>query len=129
GSADLPERFERGEIEHDDRAVAAGRGESVAARGGDRRAVSAVDARDFTEQLSGALVDDHDAILPADEDAMVRRIGDEIVPASGAANGVGVGDLIGAALGGSCLRGDDGDERQQAAHAELRLGWYRNPTR
>jgi hypothetical protein len=32
------------------------------------------------EQRAAILVDHHDAILPADEDAMIGRIGDDVVP-------------------------------------------------
>ena len=54
----------------------------------------AVDARDFAEELAVCLVDDHHAILPADEHTVLRRVGNDIVPASIAADGIGVRDSI-----------------------------------
>ena len=81
GRRNPAERLERLQIEHHDRLVVAGGRESVAAAIGERRAVRAVDARHFAEQLAVILVDDHHAILPADEQAMIRRIGNDVVPA------------------------------------------------
>lgn len=63
-------------------------------RCGDRGAMRAVDTRDLSEQRSLVLVDHHQAILARDEDPMVGRIGYNVIPASFAAEHVGVGDPI-----------------------------------
>ena len=47
----------------------------------ERRPVRALHTGDFAEQRPVVLVDDHHAVLPADEQAMVRRVGDDVVPA------------------------------------------------
>ena len=48
----------------------------------DGGAVRAMNALHFTEQASVALVHDHHAILSADEEAVMRGIGNDIVPTS-----------------------------------------------
>ena len=94
GGRNAAEHLERLQIEHDDRLVVARRRESVPGGRRDRRAVRAVDAGDFAEQLAVVLVDDHHAILPADEQTVIRRIGHDVVPAAVAAERVGLGDVI-----------------------------------
>ena len=48
----------------------------------DRRAVRAVNSLHFAQELSGRFVNHHHAILPPDEEAMVRRVGDDVIPAA-----------------------------------------------
>src|SRR2546423_1300146 len=64
-------------------------------------AMRAVDARDLAEQLPIALVDDDHTILACDEQAVVRGIRDDVVPASLATELVRVahGILCGCRLG------------------------------
>jgi len=42
----------------------------------------ALDSGDLAQQRSLVFIDDHDAILSADEQAVIRRIGNDIVPAA-----------------------------------------------
>ena len=46
----------------------------------------AVDPGDLAEERAVVLVDHHHAILPADEQPMIRRIGHDVVPAAVAAD-------------------------------------------
>src|SRR5262249_3705338 len=90
--------------------------ESVARRLGDRDAVRAVDVRHGTEQLTGRGIDDHDAVLPTDEHTVVRRIGDDVVPAAVAADGIGVGDRVTAGFLGREASSERNREQQRATH-------------
>ena len=56
--------------------------------------VRALDAGDFAEQFAGVLIDHHHAILPGDEDTVIRRIGHDVVPAAVPAKRVGVRDAV-----------------------------------
>ena len=44
--------------------------------------VCALNARDLTDQLAGILIDDHYARLTRDENAVVRWVGDDVIPAA-----------------------------------------------
>ena len=59
-----------------------------------RGPVRALNAGDFAEQRPVVFVDHHHAILPADEQPVVRRIGDDVVPAAVAAERVRVCDAV-----------------------------------
>ena len=50
-----------------------------------RGPVRALDAGDLAEQRAVVFVDHHHAILPADEQPVIRRIGHDVVPAAVAA--------------------------------------------
>ena len=89
------ELLERLEIEHHDRLVVPGRREAVPALRRDRGAVRAVDAGHLAEQLAVVLIDNHHTILASDEHTVVRRIGNDVVPAALSAEDVGVRDAIG----------------------------------
>ena len=54
-----------------------------------------VNARDFAEQFAVPLVHDHESVLARNEDAVMRRIRGDVVPASLATQNIGVSDLIG----------------------------------
>src|SRR5215467_11254229 len=76
-----------------------------------------VNASDLADELSIRLVDDHDAILTADENAMVARIGNDVVPAPCAADRIRVRDAIGATrLRGDVLRESNGEYDGRSAH-------------
>ena len=59
-----------------------------------RRAVGPVDARHLAEKLSVVFVHDHHAILPSDEQAMLRRIRHDVVPPAVSAQRVGMGNAV-----------------------------------
>jgi hypothetical protein len=83
-------------------------------------AVRAVYPAHFAEQRARVLVDDHDAILPADEHAMPRRLGDEVVPAPRSSHGVGVRDLVGtAALCGQATHHQRDEQTCDPAHSRF----------
>ena len=90
------------EIEHDHGLVIARGGETVAARLSDCRAVRSVDSCDFAQERSFVFIDDHDAILARDEDAMVGRVGHDVVPTAVATECVGVGDPVSRRLCEQC---------------------------
>lgn len=107
-------------IEHHDGAVIARGREAVAGLGRDRGPVCAVNARHLADQRSRRLIDDHDAVGSADVDAMRRRVGHEIVPASRAAQRVRVRYTITAGfLRRQRLREGEREEDDGAPHAEL----------
>ena len=65
------------------------------ARGaGDRGSVRALDAGDFAEQRPAVLVDHHHAILAPDEQAVIRRIRHDVVPAAVAAEDIAMRDAV-----------------------------------
>ena len=70
------------------------------------------------------LVDDHHAILSRDEQAVIRRIRHDVVPAAVAAERVGVRDAVGARRLGQ-QRGDQRQREHQPerAHHGLLRGW------
>src|SRR5207253_9613091 len=88
---------------------------SIAARRlvDDCDAMRAVDARDLAEQLPSALVDDHHTILACDEQAVVRGIRDDVVPASLATKLVRVAHRI---LCGCRLGETECDDHERATH-------------
>ena len=61
----------------------------------DGGSVSALNAGDFSEQLAGILVDDHEAGLAGDVNAVTGWVGDDVVPTAVAAERVFMGDAIG----------------------------------
>ena len=67
-------------------------------RVGHRRSVCALNAGDFTNERPVVFVNHHDAILAADEQPMIRRIGDDVVPTAVPAERIGVRDAIGRRL-------------------------------
>ena len=79
GGRDPAEHLEGLQIEHDHRLVVARGGESVPGRRRQRGSVRALDAGDFAEQRPAVFVDHHHAILPADEQTVIRRIGHDVV--------------------------------------------------
>jgi len=60
----------------------------------DKGAVRAVDAANLSEQLSRVFVDDHHAVLAADEQPVIRGVGHHVVPAAIASDVVGVRNFI-----------------------------------
>ena len=56
--------------------------------------VSAVDAGDFAEQHAGVFIDHHQSILAGDEEAVMGRIGHDVVPAAIPTQRVGMGDAV-----------------------------------
>ena len=112
---DAAERLVGLQIEHDDVAAVSRRRETVSGLRRDRGAVRAVDVLHLAEQLSVAGVDDHHAILPSDEHAMVRRIRDDVVPAALAAENPGVRNAI---------RGRRLCERQDDQHDSHRRSFH-----
>ena len=125
------------QIEHDHGLVVAGGGEAVAGGLGDGRAVRAVDAGDFAEQLAGVLVHDHDARLTRDEQPVVRRIRHDVVPAAVAAERISMSDAIDRRLreDGRREKGTDEHEEERTheslraqftpliSTAPIRIGW------
>ena len=75
-------------------AVVARRREPATGSLDDRDAMRAVDASDLAEEFAVGHVDDHDTILPANEDAVLRGIGHDVVPASGSADRIRVRDPV-----------------------------------
>jgi hypothetical protein len=55
------------------------------------RSVRAFDARDFAEKHPTVLIHDHHAVLAADEQSLVRRIGNDVIPAAIPAERKGLG--------------------------------------
>ena len=74
---------------------------------------------DFAEELAVILIDDHDAVLAGDEDAVVGRVGDDVIPGTVAADGVGVGDVVARRLGEKHAGGGKSDSKDSArGHGE-----------
>ena len=82
------------QVEHHDRLVVAGGREPVAGGRRQRGAVGALDAGHFAQHLPVVLVHDHDPVLAADEEPVIRRVGHDVVPAAVAADHEGVRDAI-----------------------------------
>ena len=57
-------------------------------------AVCALNTSDLAEQHPLVFVDDHHAILPADEQPVIRGIGDDVVPAAVPAERIRMGDPV-----------------------------------
>src|SRR5207237_1222583 len=113
GCRNMTQDFQRPRVKTVDRAVLA-RCRIAAPRLVDEcDAMRAVDARDLAEQLPSALVDDHHTILARDEQAVVRGIRDDVVPASLATKLVGVAHRI---LCGCRLGETDRDDDERATH-------------
>jgi hypothetical protein len=47
---------------------------------GDRGSVRALDPDDLAQQFSVVDIDNHDPVLPGDEHAVMRRVGNNVVP-------------------------------------------------
>ena len=56
--------------------------------------VCPLDAGDFAEQRSAVFIDYHYAILPCDKQAVIGRVGHNVVPTSISAQRVGVGHVV-----------------------------------
>src|SRR5665213_3904930 len=101
-------------VEHDDRLVVARSGEAVPGAFRDRGSMRALNACDFAEKRAGVFVDYHHAIQASDKEAVIRRVGHDIVPATVSAKCVGVRHPV----GGSGLRqSQNGGEQGQDAVA------------
>ena len=94
GCWDSAEYLEGVEIEHDYGLIVARGGKAVAGVLCDGGSVCALNAGDFSEQLAGVLVDDHQAGLARDVDAVTGWVGDDVVPTAVAAERVFMGDAI-----------------------------------
>src|SRR5215472_14462010 len=83
------------EIEHHYRRVVSRCGESVTGMFGYCDTVGTLDTSYFTNEFAVVGIDDHHAIFSTDKQAMVRRIGNYVVPASVATDIIFVCDAIG----------------------------------
>ena len=77
-----PDDLQRLQVEYDDLAVAAGGCEAAAGGSIERDTVSSVEAGHFTEHFAVRRIDDHDAILPADEQPVRGAVQREVIPAA-----------------------------------------------
>ena len=134
GGGDSLKALERFRIKHGHGLIVSSRRKPMTRSARDGRTMRAVNAGQFAQQASFPFIDDHNAILPCDEEPVIRRIGNNIVPASIATQRVGMSDPI----GGLALR-----QQQSAAnkmsnadatfifllYQELYLNWGSRATR
>ena len=92
--ADLEQGFIGLGVEHHDGAVVAGSRESATDVRDDRCAMRAIDSPNFSDHPAVIHVDHRHPVLPCDEQPMIGRVGDHIVPTAFAADGVGVSDRV-----------------------------------
>ena len=117
GGGDAAQHLKGGRVEHDDRAVVAGRREAVVRRLDERHAVGSVNVADLAEQLPVVLIHDHDAILPRNEHAVARRVRDDVVPAAFPAQDERVRDLVWpGCLSHEARHGAQGEDERETTH-------------
>jgi hypothetical protein len=111
------------QVEHDDGLVVARRRKSMAGFRRHRRPMRAPNPGDLAQHSSAVFVDHHHAILPADEQAMVRRIRNDVIPAAVTPKHVCVADMIrrGGCLGEERRRGSEDQDEHVLAHESFLL--------